>query len=200
MDKGYDTRQERGADPRESVDLFNAKRGVRFRPASAVRSGPNMGGLTPILSGRTGHGRSFASMSTGDGESNGAANAQQPSESFVARQRRRWRSRARHRGLRYWIPFRGLPVFAFCALVYGANATAIGWRDTYDVAVGITSPADTSQPVLAWVLSVAGWLLVPGIAGAVAGYVVTTQIEDRRQRPLSDLLQDHTRTGSGADA
>jgi hypothetical protein len=62
---------------------------------------------------------------------------------------------------------------------------------TYDIAVGITSPGDVPFPVLAWVLSVIGWLLVPGIAGAVAGYVVTTQIDGRRGQPLHELLPPH---------
>jgi hypothetical protein len=40
--------------------------------------------------------------------------------------------------------------------------------------------------VLAWFLSVAGWLVMPGVAGAVAGYVVSDSIASRRSRPLDE--------------
>ncbi len=72
-------------------------------------------------------------------------------------------------------------------LLYTANGFAVGWRRAYDVSIGILSPADTAVPALAWPLSVAGWLLVPGIAGAVAGYVVSDAIKVRRSTPLEDV-------------
>jgi hypothetical protein len=82
---------------------------------------------------------------------------------------------------------RGFPLVAGLGLLYMANGLAIGWRRAYDVSIGITSPADTGVPALAWPLSVAGWLLVPGIAGAVAGYVVSDAIKVRRSKPLEDV-------------
>lgn len=75
-------------------------------------------------------------------------------------------------------------------LLFGVNGFTIGWRRAYDVTIGITSPADTSAPVLAWFLSIAGWLVAPGIAGAVAGYVVSHAIGARRTRPLDDFLSE----------
>ncbi len=43
--------------------------------------------------------------------------------------------------------------------------------------------------MLAWGLSVAGWLLAPGIAGAVAGYVVSNSINSPAfAAPVSDLF------------
>ena len=119
-----------------------------------------------------------------------------PSKTVLSEVRRRYRSRFRHRGMRYWLPYRGLPIIAFYVILYCMNGLVIGWGNAYDVTLGITSPAGTHQPALAWVLSLAGWLLVPGIAGAVAGYIVTTQIEGSRQTPFSDLLPDDP-TGNG---
>lgn len=107
--------------------------------------------------------------------------------------RRWWRSRGHQRNLRYWILFRGLPVLAALAVLYVATGFVVGWRDAYDVSLGIESPAETSAPVLAWFLSVAGWLVMPGVAGAVAGYVVSDSISSRRSRPLTDEFPQITK-------
>lgn len=98
--------------------------------------------------------------------------------------RRWWRSRGRHRGLRRWLLSRGVPILSGYVSLYVASGLVIGWRQAYDVNIGIQSPADTSAPVLAWFLSVAGWLVAPGVAGAVAGYVVSASIASRRKRPV----------------
>jgi Family of unknown function (DUF6313) len=103
---------------------------------------------------------------------------------------RRWRSQARHRGLRYWLFYRGSPLLLGFGAIYVANGLVIGWRNAYDVSVAIISPAATSSPVLAWFLSIAGWLLAPGLAGAVAGYVVSTSISARRKTPIDRLFSD----------
>jgi hypothetical protein len=101
--------------------------------------------------------------------------------------------------MRYWLPYRGAPIIAFYIILYCVNGVVIGWSNAYDVTLGITSPTDTDQPAIAWVLSLAGWLLIPGIAGAVSGYIVTTQIEGTRERPFSDLLPDSTTNGNSYD-
>jgi len=56
--------------------------------------------------------------------------------------------------------FRGLPILAAAAALYVAGGIVIGWRKAYDVTLGITSPADTSVPTVAWVLSL---VLQPGM-------------------------------------
>lgn len=43
--------------------------------------------------------------------------------------------------------------------------------------------------MLAWLLSLAGWLIAPGVAGAVAGYVISSAI-DARRRPLDRLFAE----------
>jgi hypothetical protein len=80
--------------------------------------------------------------------------------------------------------------------LYVASGAFIGWREAYDVAVHIMSPAETDAPVLAYALSIAGWLVVPGVAGAVAGYTVSSLIESRRRQPAERVLDEHTWSGS----
>jgi hypothetical protein len=75
-------------------------------------------------------------------------------------------------------------------MLYLANGLVIGWKTAYDVTVGITSPGDkrVSAPMLAWFLSVAGWLAAPAVFGAVAGAVISAAITDRRRRPIGEAL------------
>ena len=64
-----------------------------------------------------------------------------PSKTVLSEVRRRYRSRFRHRGMRYWLPYRGLPIIAFYVILYCMNGLVIGWGNAYDVTLGITSPA-----------------------------------------------------------
>jgi hypothetical protein len=104
--------------------------------------------------------------------------------------RRWWRSRGQHRPLRYWLLFRGIPALVAFAALFAANGLVIGWRKAYDVMLAIISPADTSSPVLAWLLSLAGWLVGPAVAGAVVGYMITAAIEGRRKKPIAELFRE----------
>lgn len=91
-------------------------------------------------------------------------------------------------------------MLAAVGALYAAGGLMIGWQTAYEIAVGITSPGVVASPpagsstpspaavVLAWALSLTGWLAVPGIAGAVAGYVVTAHTDQRRDRPLDSFL------------
>ena len=118
-----------------------------------------------------------------------------PPDQLRDRLRRRLRSVGAFTGLRHWLLVRGLLFGVVFAALFVANGLVIGWKTSYDVAVGITSPGDkmVSTPALAWVLSVAGWLAAPAVFGAVAGIVVDRAIEDRRRQPISAVL-----TKSGA--
>ncbi|MFU8875517.1 DUF6313 family protein [Micromonospora sp. SL4-19] len=107
------------------------------------------------------------------------------------RLRRWWRSRGQREGLRYWLLFRGAPALVAYGLLFVLNGLIIGWRSAYDVNIGITSPAATASPALAWPLSIAGWLVAPGIAGAVAGYVVSSSIRSRRRKRIDNLFREH---------
>ncbi|WP_425266895.1 DUF6313 family protein [Amycolatopsis circi] len=111
-----------------------------------------------------------------------------PPRSLFARMRTRWRSRGRHTAFKYWILFRGIPFAVFFGALFVLNGFVIGWREAYDVSLSITSPASTSSPLTAWILSVAGWLAAPALAGAVAGHVVTASISGRRKKPVGQLF------------
>jgi hypothetical protein len=111
-----------------------------------------------------------------------------PRETLTELLRRWWRARGRHRGLRYWLLLRGMPILLVFACLFAANGLIIDWRVAYDVMLGITSPADTDSPVLAWFLSFAGWLVGPAVAGAVVGYMVTAAIGGRRTKPIDQLF------------
>jgi hypothetical protein len=104
------------------------------------------------------------------------------------RVRRWWRSQLRHSPFRHWLIYRGSLLAAGYAGLYVTNGFVIGWRETYDVNVAITSPAATSAPLLAWPLSVAGWLMVPVLAGALAGYMINTTISGRRSKSIKDIF------------
>ncbi|MED7923952.1 DUF6313 family protein [Nonomuraea sp. LP-02] len=102
---------------------------------------------------------------------------------------RRWRlSLSAHHGVRYWTWTRGLPILLAFGALFVANGLLIGWREAYEVTLAITSPADTAIPVLAWFLSVAGWLLAPAAVGAIAGFMVSNAITSRRTRSIEELL------------
>lgn len=111
-----------------------------------------------------------------------------PQQSALRKLRRWWRGRRQHPGWQYWILYKGFPLIAGLGGLFIANGIVIGWRAAYDVTLAIASPADTDIPWLAWPLSVAGWLVAPGVAGAVAGYVVTRSIEGHRRVPFQRVF------------
>ncbi|WP_425415309.1 DUF6313 family protein [Pseudonocardia acaciae] len=80
---------------------------------------------------------------------------------------------------------RGLPLSAPLAILFVAGGHYLGWATAFDVLIQITSPSSTSVPALAYVLSITGWLLVPGLVGAVTGYFVSNSVTSRRQTPLA---------------
>jgi hypothetical protein len=113
-------------------------------------------------------------------------------ESVTGRIRRYWRSRGRYGRFRYWLVFRGLPLGILFAALYGTNGWVNGWVISYELTLAIRSPADpaVSAPALGWLLSLAGWLVAPGVAGAVAGYVISSAIEARRRARFDALFTE----------
>ncbi|MFG1825420.1 DUF6313 family protein [Microbispora bryophytorum] len=81
-----------------------------------------------------------------------------------------------------------MPILTGFGALFVANGLTIGWRKAYDVSLAIISPADTTAPVLAWFLSITGWLLAPAAVGGVAGFMVSNAIDSRRTVPVEDLL------------
>ncbi|MER6557446.1 DUF6313 family protein [Streptomyces sp. NPDC001027] len=74
-------------------------------------------------------------------------------------------------------------------VVYVLGGVLLGWRAAYEVLVGLKPPAEAAVPVFGYVLSLAGWLIVPAFIGATAGYLVTRKIEGRRTIALEALLE-----------
>jgi hypothetical protein len=102
----------------------------------------------------------------------------------VVQIRRWWRSRARHRGIRYWLLVQA-PILLLClGALFVINGFVIGWWDAYDVTLQIRSPWETTQPWVAVLLSVAGWLVWPSVTGTVVGYVLTEVIDARKPSAL----------------
>ncbi|WP_332367291.1 DUF6313 family protein [Micromonospora sp. WMMA1949] len=102
--------------------------------------------------------------------------------------RRSRRSMPRHGGFRFWISSWGVGIVSLMAALYIVNGFCIGWQRAYNVTIGITSPGDVAFSYLAWPLSLAGWLVGPAVAGAVAGWVVNDFISSRRTTPPLRVL------------
>jgi hypothetical protein len=108
----------------------------------------------------------------------------------LAEVRRIFRSRGALAGLRHWLIVRGSVLLVLFALLYVGNGLLIGWRAAYDVTTGIVSPGSTAAPWAAWPLSLAGWLAMPAVTGAVAGYVLSVAIGGRRQQSIDAALAE----------
>jgi len=115
-----------------------------------------------------------------------------PPDTLQDRLRRRLRALSAYTGLRHWLIVRGTPLIVGSVALYVTNGFVIGWKNAYDVTIGITSPGDAriSASALAWTLSLVGWLGAPAVAGAVAGTIITVAMKNRRQRPIDEVLAD----------
>ncbi|MXM69000.1 hypothetical protein GR925_37820 [Streptomyces sp. HUCO-GS316] len=89
----------------------------------------------------------------------------------------------------YWLVKRGLPWTLAFAAFYVACGLVLDWTVTYEVLVGITSPAATDHQALAWVLSLVGWLITPAFVGGVVGYLVNRQVDQRRQESAEEVTR-----------
>ncbi|MFE1444364.1 DUF6313 family protein [Streptomyces sp. NPDC058739] len=112
-----------------------------------------------------------------------------PKDTLAERIRDRYRSLSGWNRPAYWLAKRGLPWAALFAALYVACGLVLGWTITYEVLVGITSPAETSHRALAWVLSLVGWLITPAFVGGVVGYLVNRQVDRRRQDSAADVAR-----------
>lgn len=86
----------------------------------------------------------------------------------------------------YWVLRIGGPLVTALVGLYLVNGLLIGWTEAYEVLLSIRSPFDTSNPVSATFLSIAGWLVTPAVIGAAVGYGVERSIQSHRGRPLRD--------------
>ncbi|MCX4993387.1 DUF6313 family protein [Streptomyces sp. NBC_00568] len=96
----------------------------------------------------------------------------------------------------HWLLTRASVWLAGFGVLYLFGGFLLGWSTAYEVLVGLTAPASSRHPWYGYLLSLAGWLLVPGLTGAAAGYLVTRQIERRRSTDIAELL-DRMQSQSG---
>ncbi|WP_371101684.1 DUF6313 family protein [Streptomyces sp. PU_AKi4] len=121
---------------------------------------------------------------------------QVPRNTWQETLRDRVRSLSRFGRTQYWvIKHASLWLLGFM-VVYVLGGVLLGWRAAYEVLVGLKPPAEAAFPVFGYVLSLAGWLIVPAFIGATAGYLVTRKIEGRRTIALEALL-DQMRAQAG---
>ena len=122
---------------------------------------------------------------TATGGANEQGNVKPPRRETPWEWFRRWRrGLGAHRGIQYWLRVRGYYILAALIGLFMINAVVSSGKVAYNVSVQIISPWDTASPVLALPLSIAGWLVVTGFAGAVAGYVITEVTDNRNVRRL----------------
>jgi len=92
-------------------------------------------------------------------------------------------------GLALWLLRRGMVVLLVLLVLFTLAAWRTGsWWQAFDVMLNIESPQKTASPVITTILSVAGWLVVPGIAGSVAGLVVERGVKAQRDKPTESLF------------
>ncbi|PKV82851.1 DUF6313 family protein [Streptomyces sp. TLI_146] len=106
------------------------------------------------------------------------------------RLRAHWADRHALPRFAFWLLSRGTVVLGGCGALYGLNGFLIGWANAYDVMTGITSPAAVQPQWCAWPLSLTGWVAIPAIVGAAAGYVITEQVQAHHARELEDVLAE----------
>lgn len=87
--------------------------------------------------------------------------------------------------LEYWLKRKSWKWVFVVLVLYLVAGCGIGFIDAWEILVGRESAKAAGWPAVTWPLSIVGWVLVPAFIGGVAGYVVTSQIESRRGRPIS---------------
>ncbi len=105
------------------------------------------------------------------------------------RLRDRQRSLAFLNNPRYWLITQGIWIVVVFGLLYVAGGSVLGWTVAYEVLIGITSPGTTSSRPMAWLLSMAGWLVMPAFIGGVTGYLVNRQVDKRRKESAEEVMR-----------
>lgn len=110
--------------------------------------------------------------------------------------KRYWRSRYLPSGLTYWAIVFGTPSVLVIAALCTASGFLNGWAATYELLIGIGSPATAAVPAAAFPVSLVGWLIVPATVGGLAGFLVQKQITGYRYEKSEDVqrrLSGHLR-------
>lgn len=108
--------------------------------------------------------------------------------------RERWRDGIRALSLLnrapHWLVTRASWWLTGFVALYVVGGAVLGWRAAYEVLVGLTAPGQTRNAVYAYVLCLAGWLVVPAFIGGAAGYLLSQQIDARRRLTEAELQDD----------
>ncbi|MGW6890385.1 DUF6313 family protein [Streptomyces chartreusis] len=108
--------------------------------------------------------------------------------------RERWRDGIRALALLnrapHWLVTRASWWLTGFVALYVVGGAVLGWRAASEVLVGLTAPGQTRNVVYAYVLCLAGWLVVPAVIGGAAGYLLSQQIDARRRLTEAELLDD----------
>ncbi|MGW0285570.1 DUF6313 family protein [Streptomyces sp. NPDC003236] len=89
----------------------------------------------------------------------------------------------------YWLVTRGLWWWLGFMVVYWIGSGQLGRLQAYELLVGIESPGKSRVPLLGWILSLLGWLLVPAFVGGITGYLVSRQVDRRRTASEEEFLR-----------
>jgi hypothetical protein len=110
-----------------------------------------------------------------------------PRQSAMDKLRRWWRSRARFYGLRRWLSFQVPLILAIIGSIFIVNVVLNGWQQAFRQIVNVASPGDegVNNFLAAMALSLAGYLVLPTVAGAVAGYVILAASGQNRDRTMN---------------
>lgn len=100
---------------------------------------------------------------------------------------RYWRSRYLPSGITYWTIVFGVPSVLVVAALCTGSGLLNGWATTYELLVGIGSPATAAVPAAAFPVSLVGWLIVPATVGGLAGFLVQKQITGYRYDQSEDV-------------
>jgi hypothetical protein len=74
------------------------------------------------------------------------------------------------------------------AVIVVLGSVWIGAPQTWELLTAIASPATEDYPVLAWSISILGYLLVPALIGLAVSVVAEIEVQ-RRLAPLQDRLE-----------
>jgi hypothetical protein len=91
--------------------------------------------------------------------------------------------------LPYWLWRRGKLIIIPLVVWFCVMWWFTGWSDAWDMLVGRATPRNAPYPFWNWPLSVAGWLVIPAFIGAIAGYVISSEVEGRRKSTMKDEAQ-----------
>ena len=92
-----------------------------------------------------------------------------------------------------WIRNGGwLPIVIVLAVVV-VGVLVLGPSDAGELLIGVASPADVVAEwwivLLAWIVAIVGWLIIPILVGTLVGYLVTSRLSTYRAKTEDEISQ-----------